>query len=368
MPFLKSIYREYHIARKFVSRSFFRRIFIDLNIKRQKELLKSYKSDIKDVIELSILPSDIYCIFVYYELAEDVSDSVKRVILELRRHDVNIILACNHEMTITQKEFFIENCSAIIFRGNQGFDFGAYKDAIQYLDRPVSRLIIMNDSVFFSSHGLKEMIQRLLGPEDVIAAYENWSGTEHHHLQSFCLSVSGHVFNARSFRQFWNTYIPVNNRVYAIEHGEKKLSQAILNAARDTHVIYSVSALYKKLKDKKLPLREEPFLLPRPWRDRIFETDHTEPYDYIATKTVELINITSPIHAGAYYFPSALGSPLFKKDIVYRHRFDFWEVETWIPDIMSEDDADEYLTILRKRGDENKLSRLDRIKYDLGVK
>ncbi|GAA4474575.1 hypothetical protein GCM10023157_01930 [Gluconacetobacter asukensis] len=208
----------------------------------------------------------------------------------------------------------------------------------------------------------------MLGPEDVIAAYENWSGTEHHHLQSFCLSVSGHVFNARSFRQFWNTYIPVNNRVYAIEHGEKKLSQAILNAARDTHVIYSVSALYKKLKDKKLPLREEPFLLPRPWRDRIFETDHTEPYDYIATKTVELINITSPIHAGAYYFPSALGSPLFKKDIVYRHRFDFWEVETWIPDIMSEDDADEYLTILRKRGDENKLSRLDRIKYDLGVK
>ncbi|MBB2204101.1 rhamnan synthesis F family protein [Gluconacetobacter takamatsuzukensis] len=334
----------------------------------QKDRLKSYTTNIKDIVDAAPLESDVYCIFVYYEQREDVSASVKRVILELRENNINTILVCNHEMTPEQKDFFQNNCATIVFRGNQGFDFGAYKDAIQSLRKPVSRLIIMNDSVFFSPAGLKQMIRRLLGPEDVIAAYENWSGSEHHHLQSFCLSVSGHVFNSRSFRQFWKDYIPINNRIYAIEYGEKKLSQAMLNAARDTHVIYSVSALYKELLNTHLPIREKPFQLPRPWRDLIFEIDEKEPYESVATKAVELINVTSPIHAGAYYFPAALGSPLFKKDLVYRHRFDFWEVETWISDLMSTDDADEYLTILRKRGDENKLSRLDRIKYDLGIK
>lgn len=283
---------------------------------------------------------------------------------------MNVVLVCNHELKVGQLEFFKKTCSKIIIRGNQGFDFGGYKDAIMHLKSTAScsRLIIMNDSVFFSKFGLEGMVQRLLGPEDVVASYENWIDNEHHHIQSFCLSVSGYVFKTKNFSEFWENYIPINNRVYAIECGEKKLSRAILNDARDSHVIYSVASLYEKLRQLDDPLNEQLFLLPFPWRDNILRICENRSNNFMAMKVSELINVTSPIHSGAYYFPALLQSPLFKKDLVYRHRFEFWEVETWANHLMRKEDAEEYLAILRKKGDKHVLSKSDQSKYNLGIK
>ena len=371
MAIVNRMYNEFKIVRDGLARAIHRRKFILRDINAQKKALKDYVSDIKEVISGDPLNSDVFCIFIYYEPQDLVSRSVQRALSELREQNVNVILAVNHNLTDAQLAYFKANCYAVILRGNQGFDFGGYKDVIRYMkERRVepSRLIIMNDSLFFGSAGLREMISRLLGPEDVISSYENWSGAEHHHLQSFCISLSDYVYRSQSFEKFWRDYIPINNRIFAIEQGEKKLSAALLAYARTTHVVFSTSMLHDALLKEEVPFREELFTLPQPWRVWIDQADNSKPYEHLVRMIAELVNSTSPIHAGAYYFPKMLKSPLLKKDLVYRHRFDFWEVERWAPRILSEDEVEEYLTILRKKGDENKLSKTDIAKYRIGAK
>ncbi len=78
-------------------------------------------------------------------------------------------------------------------RRNKGLDFGAYKDAVLKLmqdEASISRLLILNDSVYVVRDGLDKLLEELLSDEyPVVAAYENWE--LHYHFQSFCLALSG---------------------------------------------------------------------------------------------------------------------------------------------------------------------------------
>jgi Rhamnan synthesis protein F len=342
----------------------------DFDIWRQSRRLAGYTTGITRVMPCSPTDSASFAIFVYYEPGAGVSKSVQRAVQALRRLGVNTILVCNHALSEAQLAFFRDRCHTILLRDNQGFDFGAYKDAVAYLedgDSELGRIMFLNDSVFYASKGLEAFLERLQGPEDLVGAFENWG--EDHHLNSFAIGVSDHVFRSAPFRLFWRDYVPVSNRIHAIEKGEKRLTRAALAAARHSGVTYPVAALYAALLDADINSLDHPIRLPKPWR-ATFETidRQTATHRHVANQVVDIINKTSPIHAGAYYFPKYLDCPIFKKDIVYRGRFQYWEVETWIHDVLPDDEAEEYLTTLRKRGDHSKLGFVDRKRFNVGVK
>lgn len=345
-------------------------IYRDLDIWQQSRQLRSWRTGIVEEIEASPLPSELFAFFVYYEPQETVSASVRRVIEAMRGRQVNIVLICNHALSDTQLAYFRACCHTILLRDNQGYDFGGYKDAFAYArDRKlaIKRLLLLNDSLFFSEKGLGAFLDRMLGPEDVIGAFENWG--EDHHIASYALSVSSHVIAAPPFQAFWRGYLPISNRIHAIENGEKKLSHAALAAARSSRIVYPTTNLYRALLRTRTDLSGTPLTIAQPWRGRIERLHCTDcAPGKVAREIADIINATSPIHAGAYYFPLYLDCPLFKKDIVYRGRFEFWEVESWIHEILDASEAEEYLTILRRKGDSSRLSRADRHRFYVGVK
>ena len=362
-----------HTARAFARRSKSRWIrykYLTNDIAKQKKALASYSTGITDVIDCEPLSSKVYAAFVYYEQQEFVSASVQRIITSLRDHDVNVMIMCNHELAPKQLEFFKGMTHSIILRNNQGFDFGAFKDAVKHLrdgDFEVDRLLIMNDSVFYSSVGLDSLVSHLLGIEDAISAYENWG--EDHHMQSFAMSLSSEILESEPFNNFWNSYIPVNNRVHAIDSGEKVLSRAVLEAARTSRVIYNASELEAALLEQPEEFGERLIVFAQPWRGHIEAMDRSEmPWAAQVNKFIDFVNVTSPIHSGAYLFPKFLQSPIYKKDIVYRSRFQFWEVQSWIQGLMPEEEIEEYLDILRKKGDPSGLSGEDKYRYSVGSK
>lgn len=330
--------------------------------------LRNYVDDIKTFETLSEKTEGTFAIFVYYEPGEAVSDSVQRIIRTLDKAGVNTILVNNHPLSETQRAFFRTHCHTLIQRGNQGFDFGCYKDAVKFIDEKglcPDRLMILNDSVFFAARGLDDFVEALNGHQDVIAAYENWG--EDYHLQSFALSVSRDVITSETFQNFWKAYIPSNNRVLAIDQGEKGLTYAILEASKSTKVIYSVDQLYSEM--LKTDNVDEPMLntvVCQPWRGSL-KTNPINSKDRII-ELCGFIAKTSTIHSGAFFFPNYMASPLYKKDLVYRGRYQLWEVAAWLETIMSAEERAQFLNLLRLKGDASQLSKMDRFKFRHGLK
>jgi len=367
---LRRIYSEILQLYDWIDRKVTRFRYQTFDILWQKIKLRNYTSGILKVEEFSPLPSDDFCIFVYYEPDGYVSNSVKRVLGELKKQNVNVLLSVNSNLSELQLDYFSNTVQAILYRNNQGFDFGSYKDSVRFLKERgdgVRRLLFLNDSVFYASTGLPEMIASLLKDSDAVALFENWG--EGYHLQSFGFSVSSDTFNSGPFTTFWRDYIPVNNRLYAIESGEKELSRAILAGARSSEVIYTAAKLRTPIiDDADFSIFENLRTFAHPWRGSLANLDKLSLDEFLADKVIEFINVTSPIHAGAYLFPKYMLSPVYKKDLVYRGRFSFWEIENWLPDVMPDDEAEEYLTLLRKKGDSSSLSTVHNKQYKIGVK
>ena len=82
---------------------------------------------------------------------------------------------------------------------------------------------------------------------------------------------------------------------------------------------------------------------------------------------VDIVRDSSPVHTGAWLFPRFLDAPLIKKDMVYRQRFHFWEVQALFKSLLAEDEAAEFATILRARGNHEKLEPATLVRYQLGI-
>ena len=367
-----SFLRDIQVAQRLVQNRWYRYRYLDRDIANQKRELQDYTSAITEVREFSAVTSGDVAVFVYYEPDGRLSPSACRILEALKRHSVQVLLLCSHDLSSQQQQFFENTVNAVVRRDNQGFDFGSYKDGINYingLDIQINRLLLLNDSVLYSSNGLDEFVSRMLAEHDVVSAHENWGDDRPQHLQSFALSISSHIFGAAPFQQFWSDYVPVSNRVHAIHSGEYGLSSVLLKAARSVDVIYSTTALAERLSAEPKCIPKMPIIFAEPWRSEIAKHDTSgQTWDNQVTSIVNRINATSPIHSGAYLFPKFLGSPLFKKDLVYRERFQFWEVETWAQELLPAAEFEELMAALRRKGTRSSLSKQDHHKYRIGVK
>src|SRR5687768_11522699 len=109
----------------------------------------------------------------------------------LKKNEVNTIVVSNSALSADQLSALKPLSSEILVRGNEGLDFGAYRDAVLRLSaggKPVSRLLILNDSVYVFRRGLDALLGELVSDDiAMVAAYENWE--LHFHFQSFCLAM-----------------------------------------------------------------------------------------------------------------------------------------------------------------------------------
>lgn len=368
---MNPIGRAVRAAYRHVLRRWRRLRHITLPIALEHRRLRGYTSVIGSVVPGAVDHSlGRYAIFVIFPQDDRLDPSVERALAALVRAGVDTAVVSNVGLSPAMVDQLRPLAWRIVQRANVGFDFGAYKDAVEYLgrERPdLERLLILNDSVFYASRGLDDYVRELLGPEDVVAAFENWG--EGYHLQSFGLSVSGSVFRSAVFQAYWKAYVPVSNRIHAIQAGEKRLSDAALRAAASSRVVYSASALYDRLREAPAEDRADTRILPKPYREALAATaGPTFSIAEQARSLVDFVNTTSPIHSGAHLFPKYLGCPIYKKDLVYRQRFEFWDLDDLLKEVLDPAELEEFMLAIRRKGDHRRLSKADLAKYLVGVK
>ncbi|UCB30548.1 hypothetical protein J9874_01074 [Duffyella gerundensis] len=187
-----------------------------------------------------------------YEKSRLRNDTLE-VLKEAKKNNIFIIAV--NTLKLEEHNYPLDLADVYIERDNYGRDFGSYKAGMKYFfdsgfQEKCERLLIINDSVFFSKKGLPEFIKNLFNNDiEVLGATEN---SQHsHHLGSFCISVAAKIVRNPKFEEFWENYKNSNVRPLVIKRGEFGLSKTLKSMASSEEnfkSIFNVAFMEKKLK------------------------------------------------------------------------------------------------------------------------
>ncbi len=343
---------------------------------RRSDVCRTYQGS-------SRFQSGRYAIYVLWQPDGTVPWYVRNLLEALRDQQVDTIAVVNHEPSPEQLGILRELCAELMIRGNKGSDFGAYRDAVLHLTREnktISRLLLLNDSVYVFPRGLKALVAELLSDEyPVTAAYECWERL--YHLQSFCIGLSGTVLYHPEVQAFWERYRPIATRRWRIDQGEVGLSAALRKASPRFKVVYGINRLLASMTegdDWTAILKHREFV-PRPLR-HLFPPDdilsvlrETDPAERelllrrLKEGLSDLLMVRAQAHTGAFLFPKFLGSPFLKRDLVYREQFTLYEVERILGELDLGEFQERIADEIRQRGSAGHLRGLARRKYRLNL-
>ena len=142
-----------------------------------------------------------------------------------------------------------------IERSNFGRDFGSYKTGFLHLfsrrwEGTCPRLVLLNDSVFYSTRGLDKFIGELATSQvEVLGGTENYE--IEYHLGSFCISMAQSVLKADRFKAYWKGYRLTDVRPVVIKQGEMKLSKTLkrcVSMSTEFRALYSSDRFLNEIK------------------------------------------------------------------------------------------------------------------------
>lgn len=176
--------------------------------------------------------SSKFVIFAIYENGEIRSD-VYHAIAILSKLDYSVVLVNTRQLSYQGREKVTKLVFSYIERPNYGRDFGSYKDGILWLSNSyaedyaqASRLLFLNDSIFYSRKKLEEFFLSLMETDfPVLGATINYQKTPH--IGSFCLSLDNSVITNSKFLKFWKQYRKTDLRAHTIKYGELALSRLL---------------------------------------------------------------------------------------------------------------------------------------------
>ena len=117
------------------------------------------------------------------------------------------------------------NIDYLINKQNYGYDFGCYKVFFEHEKKAdlnhIEDLIVLNDSVLFLDINHNKFEKWLNEDTPFKGGVFNY-GDEPVHIQSFFMQFKKNGISL--FRNFLKNYLPLSNRVYAIQKGEQALT------------------------------------------------------------------------------------------------------------------------------------------------
>jgi len=164
------------------------------------------------------------------------------------------VLAVN-TLKISEVSGLKDYMDCYIERMNFGRDFGSYKEGFLHIykrewHKNASRIIMMNDSVFYSKKHLPNFLKVLKDTKyKALGATENFELS--YHLGSFCISISGDVIRNKKFIKYWKKYKLSEIRPIVIRKGEMALTKTLIGCVGSNMVAaaYSASEFEEWLKD-----------------------------------------------------------------------------------------------------------------------
>ncbi|ATU93997.1 rhamnan synthesis F family protein [Phyllobacterium zundukense] len=351
-------------------RRFVRFLYHDLRVFKtwsERRLLSKHSIIEYHVGEKTNAAGDVYAVYLIWQ-PKQLPWYVKNALSAFNELGINVIAVVNHTLNDERLAELKKHCAHLLIRDNAGFDIGGYRDATLFIKdtlRP-SRVCYLNDSIYCFREGLTELFKKLANSTaDIAAPFENHEYT--YHIQSFCFSVSNRIFRSEEFQTFWQNYLPVNSRLWAIDNGEKGLSSAIVPIAESVDVVYTPDHLRPYLLGLSLDeLQRLNRYLPRLVRRKDGEFEKLSKPELV-DELCKLVAIRSQIHTGAFLYQRFMGCPLMKRDLYYRLQFGLNEIEQNLNDARADDHFNDILADMQRKGTGRDLSYWNMVKFAEGL-
>ncbi|MCX0500955.1 rhamnan synthesis F family protein [Erwinia billingiae] len=166
----------------------------------------------------------------------------------------NVFIIAVNTLKLSSEYHVPDLIDIYVERDNFGRDFGSYQAGMKLffakkIAEKCERLLIINDSVFFSKKGLANFIEQLFNTSvEVLGATENKEIS--HHLGSFCISVDGKISRNPKFESYWKNYKSSNVRPLVIKRGEFTLSRvlkSLVSSENHFRALYDVNSFEASL-------------------------------------------------------------------------------------------------------------------------
>lgn len=172
-------------------------------------------------------------VFVHFDARGNVRPYVLHYLRALHAAGISVVFVTNSEKLVPAAMAALQSlCAGVLVRRNVGYDFGAMREGLDYLNlpRPNTELaLIVNDSVYGPLRPLDDMLRRIdLTEADVWGATESWQ--TRYHLQSFFIAVGRKALENPGWKTFWQGVRPIKSKHWVITHYEVGLTQALLSA------------------------------------------------------------------------------------------------------------------------------------------
>jgi hypothetical protein len=199
------------------------------------------------IYEFGETNADVLVVFAIYE-KNNLRPDIKNALIELKKLGCSILLVNSRKLSIKSRNELSDLITIYMERANYGRDFGSYKDGIIWLYKnkkhemlAAKKLLVLNDSVFYSRNRLGEFFSDLIASESAaIGATLNYERSPH--IGSFCLSFNANIFLHKKFIKYWSKYRKTDLRAHTIKYGELALSKMLTRISPDDPAI---NALYE---------------------------------------------------------------------------------------------------------------------------
>lgn len=167
-------------------------------------------------------------LFAHYDADAVVRSYVVHLLTELRKVANDIVFVSNSPLPVAEIEKVRPYCSRTITKGNVGFDFGMWSEAMNHVDLDrCDEIVLSNSSVFGPLRPFAPIFERMEGIGDVWGMTDNvevaW------HIQSYFLVFRKRVLTSSIFREFWKTVLPYRDKVQVIRSYEIGLSSLLVD-------------------------------------------------------------------------------------------------------------------------------------------
>jgi hypothetical protein len=194
-------------------------------------------------------------LFVHFDAGGQVTPAAREFIASLSEAGLDVAFVTNSERLQDEaKDFLKHHCAEILIRRNIGYDFGAWRDALDTLSlpRPQTRAIyLVNDSVYGPFADLKPLLDAIdFGRADLWGATESWQ--HRYHLQSFFLGCGEAVIRGRAWHDFWRSVRPVPSKDWIIRHCEVGFTSAMARGGARCAAIFPSASLLDEREIERL--------------------------------------------------------------------------------------------------------------------
>ncbi len=203
--------------------------------------------------EVSLGPKVV--LFMHYDGRGAVRAQLLDYMRELRAAGRDVVFVSNAgKLTPAALAALREICAVVILRRNIGYDFGAWRDAVDYLGLPragTEEVILANDSVFGPLTPLGDVLRRLnYEKADIWGLTESWQ--VRYHLQSFFLAFGPAALRAPAWQKFWRAVRPVPMKFYIVNAYEVGITQAMVKGGLRCAALWPYEKLIKLVNREEL--------------------------------------------------------------------------------------------------------------------